>query len=97
MKRILYIVAIVFTLVVGAVFSARNAGMVKLDFMITVVDTNLSLAIIIALILGAVLGVLASLIWLISSKRENQKLKKQTDTLNKELINLRSIPLRDEH
>lgn len=97
MKRILYIIAVVLTLVVGAIFSARNAGEVKLDFMITVVETNLSLAIIIALILGAVLGVLASLVWLISSKRENQKLKKQSETLNKELINLRSIPLRDEH
>jgi len=97
MKRIIYISAIILTLVIGAVFSARNAGVVELDFMVTTIETNLSLAILIALILGAIMGVFASLLWLISSKRENQKLRKQTDTLNKELINLRSIPIRDEH
>lgn len=97
MKKILYIAATIITLVIGAVFSARNAAEIKLDFIIGVVETNLSLAIIIALILGAILGVLASLLWLISSKRENQKLKKQTATLNKEITNLRTIPLRDKH
>ncbi len=97
MKRILYIIAVVITLVIGAVFSARNAGLVQLDFIITVVDTNLSLAIIVALILGACLGILASIAWLISAKREMQRLKKQANISQKELNNLRAIPIRDEH
>ena len=97
MKRIFYIAAIILIIVIGAVFSARNAGLVKLDFMLVVVETNLSLAIIIALILGAVLGVLASLVWLISAKREIQKLKKSAEISNKELNNLRAIPIRDTH
>jgi len=97
MKRVLYIIAVVLTLILGAVFSARNADIVKLDFVITVVDTNLSLAIIISLILGACLGILASLAWLISAKREMQRLKKQASVSQKELNNLRAIPIRDEH
>lgn len=97
MKRIFYIAAVIFTLVIGAVFSARNAGMIKLDFIITVVETNLSLAIIIALILGACLGVLTSLIWLVTTKREIVRLKKKADISQKELNNLRAIPIRDEH
>lgn len=97
MKRIFYIIAIILTLVIGAVFSARNAGMVKMDFIITVVETNLSLAIIIALILGACLGVLASLVWLISAKRELQRFRRKADISQKELNNLRAIPIRDEH
>ena len=97
MKRIFYIIAIIFTLVVGAVFSARNADEVKLDFIFMVVDTNLSLAIIIALILGASLGVLVSLIWMVSAKREIQRLKKQADVARKELTNLRAIPIKDKH
>lgn len=97
MKRIFYIIAIILTLVVGAVFSARNASMVKMDFIITIVETNLSLAIIIALILGACLGVLASMLWLISAKRECQRLKRKADISQKELINLRAIPIREEH
>ena len=97
MKRILYIAAVIITLVIGAVFSARNASMVKMDFIITTVDTNLSLAIIISLIIGAGLGVLASLIWLISAKRELQRMKKKSEISQKELINLRAIPIKDEH
>ncbi len=97
MKRIFYIIAIIFTLVVGAVFSARNADEVKLDFIFMVVDTNLSLAIIIALILGASLGVLVSLIWMVSARREIQRLKKQADVARKELTNLRAIPIKDKH
>lgn len=97
MKRLLYIIAVVITLVIGAVFSARNAGLVQLDFIITVIDTNLSLAIIVALILGACLGILASLAWLISAKREMQRLKKQAKLSQKELNNLRAIPIRDDH
>ena len=97
MKRILYIAAVIITLVIGAVFSARNASMVKMDFIITTVDINLSLAIIISLIIGAGLGVLASLIWLISAKRELQRMKKKSEISQKELINLRAIPIKDEH
>ncbi len=97
MKRIIYIIAIIFTLVVGAVFSARNATEVKLDFIFTVVQTNLSLAIVIALIFGACLGVFVSLIWMVSAKREIQRLKKQADVSRKELTNLRAIPIKDKH
>jgi len=97
MKRIFYIAVVIVTLIIGAVFSARNAVIVKLDFMLVVVDVNLSLAIIIALILGAVLGVFTSLIWLISAKREIQRLKKQGVISDKELNNLRAMPIRDEH
>ncbi len=97
MKRIFYIIAIILTLVIGAVFSARNASMIKLDFIFTVVNINLSLAIIIALILGACLGVLVSLIWMISAKRKIQRLKKQVAVSTKELNNLRAIPIKDEH
>jgi len=97
MKRIFYIAVVIVTLIIGAVFSARNAVIVKLDFMLVVVDVNLSLAIIIALILGAVLGVFTSLIWLISAKREIQRLKKQSVISDKELNNLRAMPIRDEH
>ena len=97
MKRIIYIVAIIITLIIGAVFSARNAVLVQLDFIITVIDTNLSLAMIVALILGACLGILASLVWLVSAKREIQRLKKRASVSEKELNNLRAIPIRDEH
>ncbi|MBN4080102.1 LapA family protein [Beggiatoa alba] len=97
MKRIFYITAIILTLVVGAVFSARNADLVQLDFIFIRVDAYLSLAIIIALILGACLGLFASLVWLISAKRELQHMKKQFDISKKELDSLRAIPIRDEH
>jgi len=97
MKRIFYSIVVILTLVIGAVFSARNASMIKMDFIITVVETNLSLAIILAMLLGACLGVLASLVWLISAKRDLQHLKKKTDILQKELNNLRAIPIRDKH
>jgi len=97
MKRILYIAAVVLTLVIGAVFSARNAVEVKLDFIVTVVQTNLSLAIVIALTIGAGLGMLVSLVWMISAKREINRLKKEVAISRKELTNLRAIPIKDEH
>lgn len=97
MKRILYITAIIIVLVVGVVFSARNAGVISLDFILFVVETNLSLALIIALIIGAGLGIFVSFFFLLSAKRNIAQLKKQTELLNKELNNLRALPIRDKH
>jgi len=97
MKRIFYITAIILVLIIGVVFSARNAAVVSLDFMVVVVEINLSLALIIALIIGAGLGIIVSFFFLVKSKRNIASLNKQTALLNKELDNLRSLPIRDKH
>jgi hypothetical protein len=52
---------------------------------------------IIAIITGAILGVIASAGVIVKLKREKAKLRKLTELSEKELKNLRTLPIKDEH
>ena len=49
------------------------------------------------MIIGALLGIFASLSFIISSRRSASKLKKSVEVAEKEIVNLRNIPIKDEH
>ena len=49
------------------------------------------------MIVGAGLGILASLSIIITSRREVHKLKKSVEMAEKEVVNLRNIPIKDQH
>jgi cyanate lyase len=49
------------------------------------------------MMVGAVLGVIASTSVIVNSRREVHKLRKSMDLAEKEINNLRAIPLRDKH
>lgn len=97
MVRILKVCFILLVLVVGLAFHARNDQLVDLDFYLGVISLPFSLYVIVALCVGAVLGWLALLPRLLALKRDNARLQRNLRVNEKELNNLRVIPVKEPH
>ncbi|HEC28874.1 MAG TPA: LapA family protein [Gammaproteobacteria bacterium] len=93
--KLLFVLVISFAVLVTVMFTVLNSAEVSLDFYYTSVRLPLSLVLVITLVVGAVLGVIASLGLILRLKKENVKLKKDTKVVEQEVINLRRLPLRD--
>ncbi len=91
-----YIVLFVL-LVVVLFFAILNADFVTLDYHFGAVDVPLSLALVATMIVGALLGILASVGMLLRMRREVSKLRKTVKLTEKEVTNLRAIPIKEKH
>ena len=74
-----------------------NAETVQINYYIGNFQAPLSLVVVIAIIVGAGLGVLASAGIVLKQKRELAKLRKSNKLAEQEVSNLRSLPLKDNH
>lgn len=97
MIRLAYIIFSLILLIIGILFAVLNAEPVTLHYYFGDKHIPLSLVLITAIILGAILGIIASAGIIIKLKRDNSKLKKLTELSEKELTNLRTMPIKDEH
>lgn len=97
MVRLVYIIFSLVLLVIGILFAVLNADPVTLHYYFGDKNFPLSLILIIAIIIGAILGIIASSGIVIKLKRENSKLRKLSELSEKELKNLRTLPIKDEH
>lgn len=97
MIRLVYIIFSLILLIVGILFAVLNADPVTLHYYFGDKNIPLSLVLIIAIIIGAILGVISSAGVIVKLKRENAKLRKLTALSEKELKNLRTLPIKDEH
>ena len=97
MLRFIYFAGALLVIVLGVVFSVLNAENVQLNYYLGSVELPLSLVLVLAIIAGAILGIFASLSFIISSRRNAAKLKRSVEVAEKEIMNLRNIPIKDEH
>jgi len=97
MVRIVYLFLFLVLVIFGIVFAVLNAEPVQLNYYFGSKDVALSLILVLAMIVGALLGVLASASMIISNRREAVKLRKAVQLAEKEVANLRAIPIRDDH
>ena len=97
MLRLAYILFSLVLLVTGILFAVLNADPVILHYYFGDTTIPLSLTIISAIILGALLGVIASMVLIIKIKSENAQLRKTNRLVEKEIVNLRTMPIKDEH
>ena len=97
MLRLTYIIFSLVLLVTGILFAVLNAEPVILHYYFGDVEIPLSLTIISAIISGAILGIIASVGIVIKLKRENSRLRKTSELAEKELTNLRTMPIKDDH
>lgn len=95
MSRLITLGAILVFLALGLLFHVRNDQFVTLDYYAGVINLPFSLWMFISLAVGSAFGVLASLPVIVKLKRENARLSKQVKVTERELNNLRVIPLRD--
>ena len=97
MSRLLKLVLILFIVVIGVVFHLRNDQPVMLDYLLGNAESYFSIWIVAALFIGALLGMASSLPLIIKLKGENVKLQRQVKVTEKEINNLRVIPVKDTH
>lgn len=96
MKRIFGLVFVLIVLVFGLYFGLLNADSVPVNYYFGTRELPLSLVLMITLLIGAVLGALASLGLVVRMKREAARLRREARAAEKELNNLRSLPLKDD-
>lgn len=97
MLRLIYISLALIVIIFGVTFSVLNAENIQLNYYLGSVELPLSLLLVIAMIFGAMLGIFASMSLIIGSRRSAHKLKRSVEVAEKEILNLRNIPIKDNH
>lgn len=97
MKRFLAIVVILFVSFIGLAFAVLNAESVEVKYYLGTVSLPLALLLVITLLIGAVMGGLASIGYLLHQRQESSRLRKKLSLVETELKNLREIPIKDVH
>ena len=78
-------------------FSYLNPGMVTINYYLDSIDLSLTVAMLLALLLGLLIGILYAAFIYIRLKRVSYRLKSDLKIANKEIENLRNMPIRDRH
>ena len=97
MAKLIYTVVILVVILIGVIFAVLNAENVHLNYYFGSQQLPLSLAIVLSMMVGAILGVLASIRLILRSRREIVRLRKATEIAEKEIANLRAIPIKNTH
>lgn len=95
MRRLLAITIILIVIFMGLAFAVLNAAAVEVKYYLGTFSLPLALLLVITLLIGALLGGLASVSFLLRQRRENHRLHKKLTLVETELKNLREIPLKD--
>ncbi|QKT04787.1 DUF1049 domain-containing protein [Ectothiorhodospiraceae bacterium 2226] len=97
MKRIAAFLVILLVVVFGLTFAVLNAQPVRFDYYFGGGEVPLALLLAVALVVGALLGVLASLGVMLGLRRDLGRMRRRAQVSEKELRNLRALPLKDTH
>lgn len=95
--RMLMILFYLVIILLGVSFSVLNAGFVHLNLYFKTVTIPISVLMFAMLGFGVLLGCVLFLLKYWRLKSECRKLKKQLVITEKEIKNLRTIPLKDQH
>jgi putative membrane protein len=93
--RLLKLVIVFLLIGLGASFASMNAGTVRLDFYFVVRDVPVSLALVLTLAAGALIGMLSVGGLVVRLKHENSELRRKMRLTSEEVNNLRALPIRD--
>lgn len=96
MKRIIYLILILVVTLITVTFTLLNSQPVKVNYYFGSYEIDLLIVVVICLVIGAFLGVMAALGKVFSLKQEMSRKDKKIKITEKELENLRSLPLKDE-
>jgi len=79
----------------GAVFAVLNPQPVGLDYYFGTLELPLSVVVVAALAVGALIGMLAGLGAMLGLRRENSRLRRRERLAAAEVNNLRTIPIKE--
>ena len=95
--RILSYLFLVLIIILGVTFATLNSEIVTIHYYISQRTMPLSMLLVIVFALGCLMGMLAATWFIIKTKMKNYRLRRQLTLAEKEVENLRAIPLRDQH
>jgi len=95
--RLISFVVLLVVFVFAVVFATLNVDDIQLNYQLGTITMPLSLSLAIATAVGVIIGVIATMGIVIRMRRKLVKLRKTIKLTEKELINLRKLPIRDDH
>ncbi len=95
MSRVITLVLIAVLVLLGLAFAVVNAKPVELNYFLDSREVPLAMVLVLTLIAGSLLGMLFSLGLVIRLKREALRLRRQIKQAEQEVVNLRTMPLKD--
>lgn len=95
--RLTMLVVYILLIIIGVSFAALNASSVQVNFYFKIVSMPISVLMTIMLGIGILIGIILFVVRYWRLKIECQKVKNQLRLTEKEIKNLRSIPLQDQH
>ena len=96
MKRIIYTILAILVLLVGIAFAIQNKQVVELNYYFGLKWSGpLSLALLTSFAVGVVAGYIASLRMVVRMQRQLVQARKEIRHIEQEVINLRSLPIKD--
>lgn len=95
MKRLFFLILALLLLVLGITFAVQNAAPVTLNYYLGSLTAPLSLIVVLAIALGALLGVVTSMLLVFGQRRKVARLQRKLQMCEQEVRNLRQLPMRD--
>jgi putative membrane protein len=97
MKKIIYGAIMLVVILLSLAFAARNPQVVEIQYYFGLNwKGSLAALLLMAMSTGVLVGVMAMFIFALKSKRQASKARRYTEKIEKELENLRALPLKDE-
>lgn len=95
MSRIARLILVFVILLIGLAFHLKNNQLIELNYYVDVISLPMSWLVVLVLFIGSMLGVLASLPIIIKLKRDKIMLERHIKNSEKEINNLRVMPVKD--
>jgi uncharacterized integral membrane protein len=95
MSRVIQIVFALLIIFFGLAFHIKNDAPATLDFYVRTIDMPLSWIVVIAFSIGVILGLTVMVNRVLLLQHEIRRLTRKNALANKEIVNLRAIPIND--
>lgn len=95
--RIVTYLFLILLVVLALIFAGLNADLVSVNYYLGIKRLPLSLLILLSFISGGLLGLLTAFITYVKLKYVSRRLRHRLNLVEKELINLRALPFKDQH
>jgi putative membrane protein len=95
MSRVISLILIAILVLLGLAFAVVNAKPVELNYFLASREVPLAMVLVLTLILGALMGIVFSLGLVIRLKRETLRLRRRIQQTEQEVVNLRTMPIKD--
>lgn len=95
--RIISFIFLVLIILLGVTFATLNSSIVTVNYYIGHRSLPLSLLLVYVFAIGCILGILVTGWMIIKAKVKIRRLRKRLNLAEKEIENLRAIPLQDKH